>query len=70
MIKLTRFNGKEYYLNSDLIELVEATPDTVITMTDGKKYVVAESPEKILEKIIEYKKRIFDHTSIINISKE
>lgn len=70
MIKLTRINGKEYYLNCELIETLESTPDTVVTLTDGKKYVVAETPEKILEKIIEYKKRIFNGPSLINISKE
>jgi flagellar protein FlbD len=45
---------------------MENTPDTVITLRDGKKLLVSESSEQIIEKIIEYKKRIFDLSSIIN----
>ena len=37
MIKVTRFQGKEFFLNSDLIEYIESNPDTVITLTTGKK---------------------------------
>lgn len=69
MITVTRLNGVSYYLNCELIETVENTPDTVITLRDGKKLVVREEPEKIVEKIIEYKKRIFDFSSIINNDK-
>jgi flagellar protein FlbD len=58
MIKLTRLNGSIYVLNCELIETVEATPDTVITTIQGKKYVCAESVEKVIEEIIEYKGRI------------
>jgi flagellar protein FlbD len=58
MIKLTRFNGSVLMLNCELIESVEATPDTVITTVNGKKYVCAESVEKIVEEIIEYKGKI------------
>lgn len=67
MIQVTRLNHKEYYINCEMIETVEETPDTVITLHDGKKYVVVESAEEIVEKIIRYKKRIFDNKSIINI---
>ncbi|MDD3437838.1 MAG: flagellar FlbD family protein [Clostridiaceae bacterium] len=65
MIKVTRLNGIEYYLNCEHIETLENTPDTVITLRDGKKLLVSESPEEIIEKIIEYKKRIFDLSSLI-----
>jgi flagellar protein FlbD len=57
MIKLTGFNNKEFYLNCDLIEKIEVTPDSVITTTTGKKYVVKESSDDIINKIIEFKKR-------------
>lgn len=57
MIKLTGFNSKEFYLNCDLIEKIEVTPDSVITTTTGKKYVVKESSDDIIRKIIEFKKR-------------
>jgi flagellar protein FlbD len=66
MIKVTRLNGSEYYLNCELIETIEKTPNTVITLRDGKKLLVSETSEQIIEKIIEYKKRIFDLSSIIN----
>jgi flagellar protein FlbD len=43
MITLTRLSGSVFALNADLIERIDATPDTVVTLVDGKKYVVAES---------------------------
>ncbi|NTV90933.1 MAG: flagellar FlbD family protein [Clostridiales bacterium] len=58
MIRLTRLNGSSYVLNCELIETVEATPDTVVTTTDGKKYVCRESVEKVVDEIIEFKGRI------------
>jgi len=54
MIKLTRLNGSVYVLNSDLIETVEATPDTVITTVDGKRYVCRESVDEVIRKVVEF----------------
>ena len=51
MIMLTRLNGPEFALNPDLIERAEATPDTVITLVDGTRYVVAESLPELIEKV-------------------
>lgn len=51
MISVTRLNGSEIVVNADLIETVEATPDTVVTLVDGKKYVVRESTDEIVERI-------------------
>lgn len=65
MIEVTRLNGKGFLLNCELIEIVENTPDTVITLHDGKKFVVKETSDEIVKKIIDYKKRIFDLSSII-----
>jgi len=59
LIMLTKLNGKTFVLNADLIETVESTPDTVVTLTTGKKYVVTEKTEDIVEKVIQYKKQIF-----------
>lgn len=56
MILLTGLNNKEFYLNCDLIEKIEVTPDTVITTTNNKKYVVLESPEVIISRIIEFRR--------------
>jgi len=58
MIKLTRLNGTVYYLNCEIIETVEQTPDTVISTLNGKKFVVAETAEQIVEKVLEYKRNI------------
>ena len=58
MIKVTRLNGKEFYINMNLIEFIESTPDTVITMTTGKKVVAMEDIEEVLERIADYKKKI------------
>ncbi|MGM0443813.1 MAG: flagellar FlbD family protein [Fibrobacterota bacterium] len=56
MIVLHRLNGKEFVLNADFIESVEKTPDTVIKLTNGKVFMVADSPEDVIEKCMEYKK--------------
>lgn len=60
MISVTRLNGKELMINCNLIELVEETPDTVITFTNGVKLVVKESSEQIRQSVIEYKREIFN----------
>jgi flagellar protein FlbD len=59
MIRLFRLNGVMVILNADLIETVESTPDTVITLSNGKKYVVANDLEDVMDQIVQYKKRIF-----------
>lgn len=59
MIKVTRLNNKEFYINSDLIEFLEETPDTVISMTTGRKVVVVESVKDIMEQISNYKRSIY-----------
>ncbi|GAE88973.1 flagellar FlbD family protein [Acetivibrio straminisolvens] len=59
MIKLTKLNGKAFILNSDLIEFIEQTPDTIISTTTGKKIVVVESVEEVVEKVLQYKRKIF-----------
>lgn len=56
MILLTGLNNKEFYLNCDLIEKIEVTPDTVITTTNNKKYVVLEEPNEIIKRIIDFRR--------------
>ncbi len=58
MVELTRFNGTKFYLNSDHIEFVEETPDTVITLVSGKKLVVTESAAQILESIVVFRNSV------------
>ncbi|MEF9935304.1 MAG: flagellar FlbD family protein [Clostridium sp.] len=58
MIKLSTLAHKEFYINCDLIEKIEANPDTLVTMTNGNKYVVEDSPDEIIKRIKEFKKEI------------
>lgn len=55
MITLTLFDSKRIVLNADLIEFVEETPDTVISLTDGKKVVVKETVSQVVQSVIRYK---------------
>ena len=70
MITVTRFNKTQFVINGDWIETVESTPDTVITLTNGKKYVVAEKVEDIIQRVIEYKQKTFFLNRIINTSSQ
>ncbi len=58
MIKLTKLNKTQFVLNCELIETIEATPDSVITLTNGKKYVVLEDIDEIIDKIVAFKKQL------------
>jgi len=58
MIKVTRLNGEPIYLNSALIEFIESTPDTIITLTTGKKVIIIENIEYVIDKIIEFNAKI------------
>jgi flagellar protein FlbD len=58
MIRLTRINHVPLVLNADLIEHVEITPDTVIAMTTGQKFMVVESADDVIQKVIEFRQLI------------
>jgi flagellar protein FlbD len=58
MIKVTRLNGKEYFINPHQIDSIEIHPDTTLLMLSGKHVVVLEKVEDLLDRIIEYRKRI------------
>ena len=58
MIKLTRTSGKEFVLNADLIVEVQETPDTVITLNNGKKLLVKDSADDIINKVVTYRQKI------------
>jgi flagellar protein FlbD len=60
MIRLTRINHVPLVLNSDLIEHIEATPDTVISLTNGQKLMVLESDGEIIDRVVEFRRAIFD----------
>ena len=59
MIALTRLNGNALMLNCDLIEQIEETPDTVVTLTSGNRLIVRDSMHDIQEKIVAFKRRIY-----------
>lgn len=59
MIEVTRLNGVKFSVNCDLIETVEETPDTVITLTNGKKFVVSENMEQIKNLVIDFKRQAY-----------
>lgn len=61
MIQLTRINQVLFYLNPDLIEHMETTPDTVISLTTGQKFVVVEPAEVVLDRIVAFRRRIASH---------
>ena len=58
MIRLTRINHVPFVLNSDLIEHVEVTPDTMIALTSGQKFMVLESADEVIAKVIEFRRTI------------
>ncbi|WMJ88442.1 flagellar FlbD family protein [Anaerocolumna sp. MB42-C2] len=59
MINVTKMNNMNITINSDLIETIEETPDTVITLTTGKKLLVKESRQEIVNLVKLYKKELF-----------
>jgi len=58
MIRLTRLNHVPLVLNSDLIEHIENTPDTVISLTNGQKIVVLEPMEEVVERVVAFRRSI------------
>ncbi|HHV29874.1 flagellar FlbD family protein [Acetivibrio mesophilus] len=65
MIKLTKLNGKTFVLNSELIEFIEETPDTIISTTSGKKIVVVETIDQVVEKVLQYKRKIYPFKELL-----
>ncbi len=58
MIEVTRLNGNSMMINSDLIKIAEASPDTMLTLIHGEKLIVRESCEEIAEKVLAYRARL------------
>ncbi|KGM09323.1 flagellar FlbD family protein [Cellulomonas bogoriensis] len=58
MIVVTRLNGPQFAVNPDLLQRIEATPDSVLTLIDGTKYIVAESIEEVTALIVAYRARV------------
>ncbi len=60
MIQLTRLNNSPLIVNSDLIKFVEQSPDTVITLINGEKILVRENAEKVLERIVGFRRAVLE----------
>jgi flagellar protein FlbD len=60
MIRLTRLNSAPIVVNSDLIEHVDITPDTVIAMTTGQVIRVRESAEEVIARVVQFRRRILE----------
>ncbi len=58
MVEVTRLDGKKYWVNPHQVEFMEQTPDLTLTMLSGKKVVVKESPDEVIEKIVSYRRKI------------
>jgi len=59
MIQVTKLNEAVFYINSDLIEYIESTPDTTISMTTGRKVIVKESVPEVISRVVGFKKAVF-----------
>jgi flagellar protein FlbD len=62
MIKLKRLSQEPLVLNPDLIEYMEATPDTVITLTTGQKLRVCETADEVIARVIEFRRAVFERS--------
>lgn len=58
MIKLKQINGEQIIINADLITYIHAHPDTVIALTNGDKLMVEESVDEVIERVMEYKRKV------------
>lgn len=65
MIHVTRINRVPLILNSDLIEHIETTPDTVISLTNGQKFMVLESADEVIRRVIGFRRRIFSAEPVL-----
>lgn len=60
MISLTRLNHSPLVINPDLIVMIEETPDTIITLSNGEKLTVEEKVQEVIRRVIEFRRRIFN----------
>ena len=58
MIRVTRLNHAPMILNADLIEHIDMTPDTIVTLTSGQKYTVLESADEVVDRVIGFRRKL------------
>jgi len=66
MIKLRKLNGTEIVVNAELIESVESTPDTVLNLATGNRFLVRDGVQDVIDKVVEYKKQVYANKKCIN----
>jgi len=66
MIKLEKLNGTVVVVNAELIESVEAAPDTVINLATGNRYLVRNPVDEVINKVVEYKTRVYAERKCVN----
>ena len=59
MIELTRINGIKFSVNPDLIEVIETTPDTVVSLTTGRIFIIKESRQEVKNIVLSYKRDVY-----------
>jgi flagellar protein FlbD len=64
MIRVTSLSNKEFIINAEHIEKIDAVPESLITLTNGNKYIVIESFDEIIGRVVEYKRKIHEVTSL------
>jgi flagellar protein FlbD len=70
MVHLTRLRGTPLVVNADLIELVETTPDTVVTLVTGRKVVVEESAEEVMNRVLRYRAAVHGLMEQVALARE
>jgi flagellar protein FlbD len=58
MILVTRLDDSELIINSDMIEFIEQTPDTIVTLSDGKKILTKQTPDELIDMIVDFRQRV------------
>lgn len=66
MIKLEKLNGSMVVVNAELIESVEATPDTVINLATGNRFLVKNSVDEVIAKVVEFKIKVYAERKCVN----
>ena len=64
MIAVTRLDGTEMVLNADLVEWIEQTPDTMVGLVNGERFLVRENPDELVRRVIEFKRSVLTGPSL------
>ena len=59
MIHVSRLDGKDFVINCELIQSIEETPDTVLTLLNGEKFVILEAADEIVSRVIAYRRQVY-----------